>query len=143
MAALTCKCVFYKPEQNAKGRPLEIEFRRSWNAKRKYTNRQWERVNEKKGVICLVIMVNSRVMVIKMSKMAQFLYFLLMSKKTLVKVWTKHLRAPKRFWARSENDMVNRPWRYHLWDVEVTNIKETAESAQKIPKLYFQGLTSW
>ena len=31
----------------------------------------------KKGVICLVIMYTPGVMVIKMSKMAQFLYFLL------------------------------------------------------------------
>ena len=38
----------------------------------------------KKGVICLVIMYTPGVMVIKMSKMAQFLYFLLMPAKKLV-----------------------------------------------------------
>ena len=38
-----------------------------------------QKVDEKNGVICLVIMFTPRVMVIKMSKMAHFLYFLLMS----------------------------------------------------------------
>ena len=37
-----------------------------------------QRVDEKNGIICLVIMLASGVMVIKMSKMAHFLYFLLM-----------------------------------------------------------------
>ena len=37
------------------------------------------RVDEKNGVICLVIMFNPKVMVIKMSKEAHFLYFLLMT----------------------------------------------------------------
>ena len=36
---LACKCVFYRPEHNAKGRPRGTEFWRSWNAKLKYTNR--------------------------------------------------------------------------------------------------------
>ena len=38
-------------------------------------------VDEKNGVICLV-MVTPRVMVIKMSKMAHFMYFLLNTAKT-------------------------------------------------------------
>ena len=38
----------------------------------------------KKGVICLVIMYTPGVMAIKMSKMAQFLYFLLMPVKKSV-----------------------------------------------------------
>ena len=38
-------------------------------------------VDEKNGVICLVIMFTSRFKVIKMSKMAHFLYFLLMTTK--------------------------------------------------------------
>ena len=40
-----------------------------------------QRVDEKNGVIYLVIMSSSRVMVIKMSKMAQFLSFLLTTSK--------------------------------------------------------------
>ena len=36
------------------------------------------RVDEKNGIICLVIMLASGVIVIIMSKMAHFLYFLLM-----------------------------------------------------------------
>ena len=38
-----------------------------------------ERVDEKNGVICLVIMFTSGDMVIKMPKMTQLLYFLLMT----------------------------------------------------------------
>ena len=38
-------------------------------------------VDEKNGIICLVIMFTLRVMVIKMSKMAHFLYFLLITAK--------------------------------------------------------------
>ena len=48
---------------------------------------------KKNGVICLVIMVISKVMVIKMSRMAIFLYLLLMTAK-LVTVWEKDLSAP-------------------------------------------------
>ena len=40
-----------------------------------------QKVDEKIRVICLVIMFTTRVMVIKMSKMAHFLYFLLMPAK--------------------------------------------------------------
>ena len=41
-----------------------------------------QRVDEKNGVICLVIMFTTGVMTIKMSKMVHFLYFLLMLVKT-------------------------------------------------------------
>ena len=40
-----------------------------------------QREDDKNGVICLVIMFASRNMVIKMSKMTCFLYFLLMTAK--------------------------------------------------------------
>ena len=40
-----------------------------------------QRVDEKNGAICLVIIFTPRVMVIKMSKMAHFLYFLQMTAK--------------------------------------------------------------
>ena len=39
------------------------------------------RADKKNGVICLVIMLVPRVIVIKMSKMAHFLHFLLMAGK--------------------------------------------------------------
>ena len=54
---------------------------------------QAQRVNEKNGVICLV-MLTPRVMVVKMSKMVYFLYFLLMADK-LVTVWAKYSSDPK------------------------------------------------
>ena len=40
-----------------------------------------QRVDEKNGVICLVVMFTPRVMVIKMSKITHFLYFLLITAK--------------------------------------------------------------
>ena len=40
-----------------------------------------QRENEKNGATCLFIIFTCRVMVIKMSKIAHFLYFLLMTKK--------------------------------------------------------------
>ena len=40
-----------------------------------------QRVDEKNGVICLVVMFTLRVMVIKMSKMAHLFYFLLITAK--------------------------------------------------------------
>ena len=36
--SLVCKCIFYRPEHNAKREPHEIEFRRSWDEKMKYNN---------------------------------------------------------------------------------------------------------
>ena len=61
--------------------PKELNFEglemQKWN---KQTDRA-QRVDEKNGVICLVIMFAPGVMVIKMSKMAHFLYFALMPAK--------------------------------------------------------------
>ena len=53
---------------------LEIQ---KWNIPTDRT----QRLGEKNGVICLVIMLTPRVMVIEMSKMAHSLYFLLMAAK--------------------------------------------------------------
>ena len=50
-------------------------------------------VDEKNGVIFLGIMFTLGVMVIKMSKMAYFLYFLLWQKLT---VWAKYLSTSER-----------------------------------------------
>ena len=60
---------------------------RKWNVP---TNRA-QRVHEKNGAICLVIMLTPRVIVIKLSKMAHFLYFLLLEAKnshSLGKIFT-------------------------------------------------------
>ena len=42
-----------------------------------------QRVDEKNGIICLVIMFTPRVMVFKMSEITNFLYFLLITAKNL------------------------------------------------------------
>ena len=49
-----------------------------------------QRVDEKNGLICLV-MFSPTFMVVKMSKMVHFLYFLLMTAKKPVTVWLKYL----------------------------------------------------
>ena len=64
MSSSASKSVLYRPEHNAKGRPHGTESWRSWNAKIKIPTDRAPRVDEKDGVIFLVI--------IKMSKMARF-----------------------------------------------------------------------
>ena len=91
---------------------------------------QAQRVDEKNGVICLVMFI-PRVMVVKMSKMVCFLYFLLMSDK-LVTVWAKYSSDPeKSSWLHSKNGMVNKLWSYRSWGIEGRSIKKTAGSAKK------------
>ena len=74
--------VFYRSEHNEEGEgPMELNFEgleiQKWNLP---TDRA-QIVNKKNGIIYLVIMLTPQVMVIKMSKMADFLYFLLMPAK--------------------------------------------------------------
>ena len=78
MSSLTYKCVFYRPEPNAKAETHWIEFWRSWS-KTPNDRAQW--LDEKNGVICLVIMFTSSGMACKMSEMANFSYFLLITVK--------------------------------------------------------------
>ena len=74
-SSLACKYVLYRPEHNAKaGGSMELNFEdlemQKWNIPMDRT----QRVDEKNGVICLV-MFTSAVMVIKITKLAHFLYF--------------------------------------------------------------------
>ena len=59
-----------------KGDPIKLNFEgfeiQKWNIPTDRWER-WERLGEKNVVIFLVIMINSRVLVIKMSKMSEFL----------------------------------------------------------------------
>ena len=59
----------------------ETKFWRSLNAKMKCIGGYSLKSRWENGVICLVIMFTSRVVVIKMSQMAHFLYHLLMTTK--------------------------------------------------------------
>ena len=75
MPSLACNYVFHSPKHNAKGRPHRIEFEvlemQKWNI----TTIRVQRVDEKREVICLVIMLTPKVMVVKMLKMAHFCTF--------------------------------------------------------------------
>ena len=88
------------------------------------TDRAWG-VDEKIGVIFLVIMFTPGVMVIKMSKNGSFFVFFANDSKILVTVQAKHLSTPKgSFWVLSENGIVNWFWSYRSWVFEGRNIKK-------------------
>ena len=72
MSSSTCKCVF-RLCSNAKGGPVKLNFEGLRIQKWDIQTHRAQRVDEKNGVICLVIMLSPRVTVIKMSKMAYFL----------------------------------------------------------------------
>ena len=123
-------CVCYRPEHNAKGSPMELNFEglemQDWNIP---TDRA-QRLAEKNGVICLVIMFTSRVLVIKNVKNGPFFMFSADDSKKSVTLWAKYLSVPERsYCVLSENDMVNRLWGYRSWDNEGRIIERTAESA--------------
>ena len=72
-SSFACKYVFYRPEHNAKRGIHKIEF---WSLEMQKWNIKLDRAlkgDEKNGVICLVIIVISRVIIIKMSRTAIFL----------------------------------------------------------------------
>ena len=71
-SSLASKCVFYSPEHNAKGDHMKLNFEGPEMQKLNIPTDKTQRVDQKNGVICLVIMFTSGVMVIKMSKMAHF-----------------------------------------------------------------------
>ena len=78
VSSLACKCVFYRTELNAKWGLNWIEFWRSWGDREK---NEKNRVDEKNGIIFLVIKVTYRVMTFKMSEIANYFYFLLITTK--------------------------------------------------------------
>ena len=90
---VVCKCVFYRQEHNAKVGPhgTELECKNGI-----YQQIEVKEEMRKNWVISPVIMFTVRVMVIKMTKMAHFLYFLLMTAKKIITVWTKYLNASER-----------------------------------------------
>ena len=70
------KCIFYRTALTGKWGPHRTEILDFSNAKIKYSNERAQRVDEKNRVICLVLLA-LRVITIKMSKMSQFMCFLL------------------------------------------------------------------
>ena len=132
MSVLTCIHVFYRPGYNIKWGLHGIECWRSWNAEMKKINDRTQRVEEKSGVICLVIMLTPRVTNIKMSQMAHCFVFSANGSKKIVRIRTKYLSAPKRtYCVLSENGIVNILWRYRLWEIRGRNIRKTTKSVKK------------
>ena len=93
-----CKFVFYRLEHNAKGgSPCNWILKvLKWKNGIK-SNGLTQIVNETNGIICLVIMFTPRVIVIKMSKIVHFLYFLLMTAK-------KQSQKKSHFWRFNDLD---------------------------------------
>ena len=65
-----------------RGSPIELNFKGL-----EVKQRVYQRVEEKNGVICLVIMFFSRVITFKMSEISNYLYVLLIKSKKFVTVW--------------------------------------------------------
>ena len=61
MSSLTCKCVFYRPEHNAKVDAMEPNFEGFEMQKRNISTDGVQKVDEKNRVICLVILLTPRV----------------------------------------------------------------------------------
>ena len=62
-----------------------------------------QKVDEKNGVICLVIMFNLRVIVIRMSKMAHCIFYWWQQGT----VWAKYLSVSERSYLRISEDTMN------------------------------------
>ena len=81
VSSLASKCLFYRPEHSANEGPLKLNFEGLGMERLNKPMGSTQRVDGKNWFICLVIMFTSRAMVIKMSKMSLFLYFLLTAAK--------------------------------------------------------------
>ena len=64
-----------------RGDPMELNFKGIEMQNLNIPTDRVQRVDENNGVICLVLMFTSRFIAIKKSKVAHFLYFLLMTAK--------------------------------------------------------------
>ena len=69
MSSLACKCVFYRPEHNAKegGDSMLVNFEDLEMQKWNITMDRAQSVNLNNGIICLVIVFTPKVMVINMA----------------------------------------------------------------------------
>ena len=79
-----------------RGDPMELNFEGLEMQKSNIRTDRAQRVDEKNGVIFLVITFAPRVMGIKMSRMAHFLCFSADDSKKLVTVWAEYFSAPER-----------------------------------------------
>ena len=84
LSSLTCKCVFYRPELNPKRDPTGLKALKG--------NMSTDRAQRVVCVICLVIVFTPTVIFFKMSRIAIFLYFLLITSKKLLTVRETYLK---------------------------------------------------
>ena len=87
---------------------MELDFE---GLEMKHATDRAQRVDEKSGNICLVIMFTPRVRVFKMSEIANLFVFSADNSKKLVTVWAIYLNTPGRSYrVPAENGVVNRLW---------------------------------
>ena len=89
-------CKYFKCFTDKKTMQIELNFEGLEIQKLNIPTHRTQRVGEKKGVICIVIMLTPRVMVIKMSKYGSFFVFSADDSKKIVLVWANYLNAPER-----------------------------------------------
>ena len=140
VSSFACKYVFYRQEHNANENPMELNFEvlemQKWNIPTDRT----QRVDEKNGVVCLIIMFTHRVMVIKMSKNGSLFVFSADDSKKLVSVWAKYLNIffQKMVWLIGFAFTVREILR--VVNIKKVVVKTVVNIKKKI--LYFQWLTS-
>ena len=66
---------------------MELNFEGLEMRKLNIPTEQAQRVDSKNGVICPAVMFTPRAMVVKLSKLAYFLHFLLMAAKNIIYHW--------------------------------------------------------
>ena len=133
---MACKCVFYRTKKKCKGGNFKGLEMQQWNIQ---IDRAW-RVDQKNGVIFLVIKFVPRVMVIKMSKNGSWFVFFFRWQQNICNSLGKTCKCTQMiFLSLSANGMVNWFWRYRSCVIEGRNIKKCWVS-KKVLKLYvFSG----
>ena len=75
VSSLTCKCVLYGLEQMKKEDSMELSFEGLETQKWNIPAGRAQRLDEKNGVICLVILFTPRAIIIKMTQIGLFFVF--------------------------------------------------------------------
>ena len=124
--------------------PMELNFEvlemQKWNIPtHRVDEKNAQRINEKNGIICLVVMLTPRVKVIKMSKKAHCLSFQQKIGHSLSKIFKASERS---YGILSKNGIVIMFRSYSSWDIgeEISKICLVKKKNTEI--LYFQGLIS-
>ena len=108
---------------------FEVLEMQKWNIPtHRVDEKNAQRINEKNGIICLVVMLTPRVKVIKMSKKAHCLSFQQKIGHSLSKIFKASERS---YGILSKNGIVIMFRSYSSWDIERRNIKNLSSEEKK------------